>query len=491
MRLTKRSAIAQTVVLFALGSAAAWGQGPPGPPNPPSLKSVPLPPVNAARYVKDQDALVELGKALFWDMQMGSDGRTACATCHFHAGADHRMQNQTSNTTSAFVPDQTLASSGFPFHQLANPDDNRSIVMSDSSVIAGSQGVFRRTFTDIVPGSAAESGQDAADRPAFSVNGVNVRQVGSRNAPSVINAVFNFRNFWDGRAGNIFSGLTAFGASDKAMNPLVFNNGQLAPELVSVQNASLASQSMAPPLNDAEASYSGRTWQKLGKKMLSLNPLAKQRVAPDDGVLGSLANTAGPGLLPQYSYLSMVQNAFQQAYWGSGQLVDATGSLLAGRQAPAANTSEYTQAEFNFGVFWGLAIQAYEATLVSDNSPYDQFAEGNTQALTSQQQNGQNLFRRKGCANCHSGPEFTAASFGSVSRRGALQGGRNEVRVDTGYFRTGVRPIAEDIGLGGVDGFGAPLSIAVRQLPNAQPAVKGLFMTPGLRNAEFTGPYFP
>ena len=52
------------------------------------------------------------------------------------------------------------------------------------------------------------------DAPAFIVEGLNVRQVGARNAPSVFNAVFNFRNFWDGRANNIFSGLTPFGPSD-------------------------------------------------------------------------------------------------------------------------------------------------------------------------------------------------------------------------------------------------------------------------------------
>ena len=49
----------------------------------------------------DQNALVVLGKALFWDMQSGSDGRTACATCHFHAGADHRVQNQLSGPDAA------------------------------------------------------------------------------------------------------------------------------------------------------------------------------------------------------------------------------------------------------------------------------------------------------------------------------------------------------------------------------------------------------
>ena len=39
--------------------------------------------------------LVALGKALFWDGAVGSDGQ-ACASCHFHAGADPRIVNQLS-----------------------------------------------------------------------------------------------------------------------------------------------------------------------------------------------------------------------------------------------------------------------------------------------------------------------------------------------------------------------------------------------------------
>src|SRR5512138_1696482 len=41
-------------------------------------------------YVANLTAAIQLGKALFWDMQAGSDGKTACASCHFHAGADRR-----------------------------------------------------------------------------------------------------------------------------------------------------------------------------------------------------------------------------------------------------------------------------------------------------------------------------------------------------------------------------------------------------------------
>jgi hypothetical protein len=206
-------------------------------------------------------------------------------------------------------------------------------------------------------------------------------------------------------------------------------------------------------------------------------------------VLGPLANLAGRGLLPQITYLGLIQSAFQPEYWNSNQLVDAAGNVLAGRTAPAASTSEFTQAEFNFALFWGLAIQAYETTLVSDNSRFDQFSEGNTQALTDVEQRGLNLFRRNDCDDCHTGAEFTAASFGSVTRGGGVGRGRNRLGSDIGFFRTGVRPIADDVGLGGDNPFGTPFSLAVAQSAPRQ-IVNGLFKTPTLRNVEFTGPFF-
>ena len=35
-----------------------------------------------------------------------------------------------------------------------------------------------------------------------------------RNAPTVINAAYNYRNFWDGRANNVFNGVSPFGPRD-------------------------------------------------------------------------------------------------------------------------------------------------------------------------------------------------------------------------------------------------------------------------------------
>jgi cytochrome c peroxidase len=451
-----------------------------------SLKQTPVPqPPNLAKYVRSNEALVVLGKALFWDMQVGSDGRVACASCHFHAGADHRAQNQLSNPIGSFLANYTLTPADFPFHALSNPNNSQSPVIRDTSERAGSSGEFRRLYLDTTPGAATDSGVDSSDLPAFSVDGMNVRQVTKRNTSTVINAVFNYRNFWDGRANNIFTGRTPFGESDTRANALVVSDGGLAPEKIRIANSSLASQAVGPPVNNVEMAYDGRTWPELGKRMLALTPLASQMVSPDDSVLGGRANPNGRGLQSDITYGTLVQAAFQPDYWSSTQLVDANGSLL-GRTAPAASSAEFTQAEYNFSLFFGLAVQAYEATLVSDDTPFDRQADGSS-GFTAQQEAGRQIFQgRGGCARCHSGTEFTAASFSNVTVRGEVQ--RGGAGPDTGFFRTGVRPAAEDNGSGDRDDFGNPFSASVQQ--NAGAIVDGTFKTPGLRNVEFTGPYF-
>src|ERR1041384_5464086 len=127
-------------------AASGWAQGG----NPPlvSLKQVPVPqPTNTAAYVRDQSSLVVLGKALFWDAQLGSDGRTACASCHFHAGADHRITNILApppSTSTAIVVNQTVTASSFPFHQLSDETNNASRVVHDVRQVAGSAGIVPR-----------------------------------------------------------------------------------------------------------------------------------------------------------------------------------------------------------------------------------------------------------------------------------------------------------------------------------------------------------
>ena len=459
------------VFCIALGVAAsgivrAQGRGGPGLT---SLKSVKVPePTNLALYVKDRKILVALGKAFFWDTQAGSDGHTSCATCHFHAGADHRLQNMISvpaTAGGAITANQILNTSSFPFHQLANVASNTSAVVKDSHQVAGSAGMFRRSFAGLAEGNLTEN---AVDIPGglFSVGGLNVRQVTNRNAPSVINAVFNVRNFWDGRAGRLFTGQTPFGVSDTGLNVAAFRNGQLTREAVAMDNASLASQAVGPLMNSGEMSYDGRSWSLLGRKMLASIPLARQVVAADDSLLGTMANPAGNGLRPEYNYPTLIQAAFQSDYW----------------IAPDPGDGQFTQMETNFSLFWGLAIQAYESTLISDATRLDRFLEGDRQALSALEQQGFQVFQQGNsqCTQCHQGPEFTAASYSNAGNAAV----RNNDPDSIGFFRTAVTPIADDIGLGGTDGFGLALFLGPRGIAD------GTFKSPGLRNVEFTGPYF-
>src|SRR5215510_11595064 len=70
------------------------------------LSSEPVP-QPAGGHILDQPAAVRLGKALFWDVQTGGDGQTACASCHFLGGADDRRIN-----TLNPGPDRLFASGG-------------------------------------------------------------------------------------------------------------------------------------------------------------------------------------------------------------------------------------------------------------------------------------------------------------------------------------------------------------------------------------------
>src|SRR5919198_232163 len=182
------------------------------------LKGIgPALPANLGDFVRDRAAAIALGKALFWEMQTGGDGIQACASCHFHAGVDDRVKNTLNpGANGAFFPftdgggpNSTIQVADFPFHKLSDPDNNGSAVISDADDIVGSQGVHKRDFLSL-SGVAADNCRDVADA-VFHVGPFNTRRVTGRNAPNFIGAAFNFRNFWDGRAREIFNGVDPAG----------------------------------------------------------------------------------------------------------------------------------------------------------------------------------------------------------------------------------------------------------------------------------------
>jgi cytochrome c peroxidase len=461
-------------------------------------KEVPLPD-NLDDFVKDRDAAIQLGKALFWDMQLGADGVQTCASCHFAGGADNRIKNQmrpagkdeTDILFSFGGPNYTLRAGDFPFPKSANE-------------VAGSQGTYHTEFLGTTPGAGQDDTVLQPD-PVFNVNGINTRQVALRNAPTVINAIFMSRGLWDGRANNQFNGRNPFGPRDASARIWVTNGSRVWDEAVALDNAAMASVATGPPTDNVEISSVGRTWPFIGKRMLPLKALAGQQVDATDSHLSALRDPSGGLTL---TYADLVARAFRPRYQGN---------LIVRSEDYDGTDYDFSQTEENFSLYAGLSIMMYISTQVSDQSPYDDFANGNSYALNSQEQEGLDVFLNKGkCVECHSGPDFTNAGFnlkdgfadGSLVNTFRRRDGKVAL-YDRGFFNVGVRNNDEDHGLGRDDDLGNDLSFSEQfaggpqldpfsadpgtfDLPvGAYPevAVEGAIKTPGLRNIELNAPY--
>jgi cytochrome c peroxidase len=397
--------------------------------------------------------------------------------------------------------------------------------------VVSSQGVHLRQFVGVEPGAVRDQAVVVPD-PVFNLLGINTRRAEPRNTPTVINAAFTLHNFWDRRARNIFNGVSVHGAGDAAARVLRATGlDRITPTVVRIDNASLASQAVGPPLSDREMGSLGRTFKDIGKRLAPARPLRQQQVAPTDSVLGPYVDDEHPRGL-NVTYRDLIETAFQPAWWRSNLIVVVApnGSLsFVPRPARALRANEYTVLEYNFALFFGLSVQLYEMTLISDDAPVDRFFEGQANALTAKELRGLEVFTgESACAGCHSGAELTDNSrrilFGAVVD-GVTQpaelvermfNGQCEVVVyDQGAYNIGVLPTREDLGQGGNDPFGNPLSfiklltlppsvIPSQELlrypiPNiADPPIsigersltEGTFKVPSLRNALLTAPYF-
>lgn len=465
-----------------------------------SLKDVEVKePPNLNEFIKNKEAAIALGKALFWDMQVGSDGVQACASCHFKAGADPRTKNQINPGTLGadnefgnpeeatgapgipqFAPNYRAGTGDFPFHSrgpettgvprpVPAPEDEFSNVLRDCNDVFSSQGVRFTKFLRVVPGLGTDLGWPLYD-PVFNLKNKNIRRVEPRNTPTMINAVFNGDNFWDGRASMVFNGVNPFGFRDQTSTLKKNVNGALTDELVRIPYGSLASQAVGPPVSDFEMSFQGRDFPAIGRKMLVLRPLAKQLVHPQDSVLGNLSRASlffgkvvGAKGLKEKNYAEMVKKAFQDEWWNSPDvctIVDGTQYVHTPKRwnprtfvvnhgkvkvrkwkaGMKLGDKDYTQMEYNFSLFFGLAVQLYEATLIADDTPWDRFVGANYNvrgdknpipadptALTDQEKLGLDLFQGTnlsgknpgpfipGCHLCHSLPEGTEHSIDGLA----------------------------------------------------------------------------
>lgn len=101
------------------------------------------------------------------------------------------------------------------------------------------------------------------------------------------------------------------------------------------------------------------------------------------------------------------------------------------------------------------AIATFERTLITHGSPFDDYLDGDDDALTEIELEGLALFEESGCLGCHHGPLLGGQSFMRFTHAAELQG------EDTGRYQ-----VTED------------------------PGDKYVFRVSPLRNVELTYPYF-
>jgi cytochrome c peroxidase len=257
-------------------------------------------------------------------------------------------------------------------------------------------------------------------------------------------------------------------------------------------------------------------------------------------------------------YDDMIKTAFYEKWWRSKMLIrvnaDGSKTLIAQNNGDCedglCNENEYSLMQYNFSFFFGIAIQLYEATLVSDDTPWDRFRREHPQAadpalnpwmntspthISRQALFGAALFndRTRGatnvrCSNCHESNELTDNSVRRVNlaANGSVRNRDGNV-IDKGFNNIGIRPTNNDLGVGASDVFGK-LSLASRRFPTGFsgainkpcttatvatdcPATftcmtnfcawdgtilskgfgtEGAFKVPSLRNVALTAPYF-
>jgi cytochrome c peroxidase len=108
----------------------------------------------------------------------------------------------------------------------------------------------------------------------------------------------------------------------------------------------------------------------------------------------------------------------------------------------------------------GRAIAVFETTLITPDSPFDRWLNGDDKALSENQKQGLKIFVDKGCSSCHSG---TNIGGGMYTRFGVVQNPGSTFLPPDDWGRFMVTKNISD---------------------------KYVFKVPTLRNVELTAPYF-
>ncbi|KPG94498.1 cytochrome B6 [Pseudomonas sp. RIT-PI-q] len=108
------------------------------------------------------------------------------------------------------------------------------------------------------------------------------------------------------------------------------------------------------------------------------------------------------------------------------------------------------------------ALASYERTLISANSRFDQYLQGNTEILSTDEKYGYQRFKEYGCIACHQGVNIGGNMFQKFGVMGD-------------YFQARGSPTQTDLG---------------RYLVTQDEEDRNVFKVPSLRNVAVTAPYF-
>ncbi len=246
------------------------------------------------------------------------------------------------------------------------------------AVHPGADGLFGNA--DDVSGSfgVVRRGTDGMPKsdPLFGL----ARQVTDRAPPNFFGGLWASENFWDGRAGDSF------------LDPLT---GSVA----IATGGALENQALGPILSEVEMAKEGRTWSDVVERLEFAPPLGLATSWPADV-------SAAIALDPTYP-----------------DLFDA-----------AFGDPAITPVRIAF------AIASYERTLVPDQTAWDAFDAGDSEALTPQEQQGLQFLEILNCNDCHPPPTFSDDTFRTLGLRSPSEDdGRQSVTGDPddrGAFKT-------------------------------------------------------
>jgi cytochrome c peroxidase len=136
---------------------------------------------------------------------------------------------------------------------------------------------------------------------------------------------------------------------------------------------------------------------------------------------------------------------------------------------------------------YSKAIAAYLRLLVSRQTPFDAFVEGDDQAISESALRGAELFVSSArCSECHSGPHLSDSRFHVL---GVPQTGSNVPATDDGRFKDVPALLGSAFNVDGAFSDD-PDTGKLDDLTNPMPdSAKGAFRTPSLRGVALTAPY--